>query len=211
MVKIFIGGLRAYANEDNLQKLFAEFGEVTECDILSEIGFVHMAKEEEAKAAISALHRTEFEGATMNVEMAKSQDRGRSGMKVRGGDRGGGRGGRGATRGDRRGSGFRREMNGSSRGGYGDRYDPYGPPPRRGRDPYDDPYRAAYARDPYARDPYARDPYARDPYARDRYARDPYARDPYARDPYARDPYARAPRDPYDELYARGPSRGRMY
>merc|ERR1712227_873964 len=49
-----------------------------------------------------------------------------------------------------------------SRGGYGDRYDPYGPPPRRGRDPYDDPYRAAYARDPYARDPYARDPYARD-------------------------------------------------
>jgi len=195
MVKIFVGNLDELASAANLQKLFEEFGAVEECDVLTKFGFVHMPKMEDAKAAIAALHRTEFEGTTMNVEISTGGDRKSGG----GGDRGrGGRGGRG---------GYGREMNGFGprRGGYGDRYDPYARPMRR-PDPYD-----RYD-DPYARDPYGRDPYARDPYARDPYARDPYARDPYARDPYARDPYARA--DPYDrppiDYYARS-SRGRPY
>jgi len=234
MVKIFVGGLMdefggREVSSDNLQKLFAEFGEVTECDILARFGFVHMSNEEEAKAAIAALNHTEFEGGMMNVEIAKSTDRkGGGGDRKDGGGRGGGRGrgdrgGRGGGRGgyDRNGGGYDRPRGG---GGFRDRYDPYGAPPRRGRDPYDsDPYaRDPYARDPYARsaDPYARDPYAaRDPYPRDSYARDPYARDPYARDPYARDPYARDPyarerRDPYDrapaDYYSSRP-RGRTY
>lgn len=188
MVKIFVGNLEDYASAANLRKLFEEFGEVEECDVLTKFGFVHMPKMEDAKAAIAALHRTEFEGATMNVEIST------------GGDRKGG-GGRG---------GFGRDMNGygGGRGGYGDRFDPYSRPRRA--DPYDDPYSRYAARDPYARDPYARDPYARDPYARD-----PYARDPYARDPYARDPYARARADPYDrpsaaDYYSRA-TRGRPY
>jgi len=191
-VKIFIGNLDEYADEAKLRDLFEQFGKVSECDILTKFGFVHMPDEDEAKAAIAALHRTEFEGTRINVELSKGDGRG--------GRSGGGRGGRGDSRGMRGGRG---------RGGdRGSRYEPYGrplSPPRR--DPYRDPY---YERDPYRRyppmpdrDPYGRypPPPERDPYYR---MRDPYARDPYARDPRdppypPRDPYARPPPEYYGD------------
>lgn len=216
--KIFVGNLDVESTpelEEELKSLFAQFGEVVECAILTgkNFGFVHMEKDDEAKIAVAGLNGHDFHGSPLNVELSQNQgSRGNKGGGGRGG-RAGGRGVRGSdTKGRSRGRGGR----GDGRSFGRDRREPYERRTSRYADPYDDPYasdpyaaprrtlRDPYADDPYLRDPYARDPYAdpylRDPYLRDPYARDPYARDPYARDPYARDPYARPPPDYYSRL-----------
>ena len=40
MVKIFIGNLDEYADENKLRRQFEQFGKVSECDILNKYGFV---------------------------------------------------------------------------------------------------------------------------------------------------------------------------
>ncbi|VVD04394.1 RNA-binding protein 4.1 isoform X2 [Leptidea sinapis] len=98
--KVFVGSLPQGSRPEDLRKLFERFGAVTECDIMNRCGFVHMETEDQASAAIRALHNSTFNGGVITVERGRIKERGQ-----RGG--GGGRGGRGGMRGgmDRRGGG----------------------------------------------------------------------------------------------------------
>ncbi|XP_015266310.1 PREDICTED: RNA-binding protein 4-like [Gekko japonicus] len=75
MVKIFVGGLSPVVTAEELRKLFEQYGQVNECDILKNFAFVHMEKEDEAHQAISSLHKSEFFGAHLTVEYATSKIR----------------------------------------------------------------------------------------------------------------------------------------
>ncbi|XP_012216601.1 uncharacterized protein [Linepithema humile] len=77
--KIFVGRLPENCRNDELRQLFMRFGEVTECDVMNRYGFVHMAREEDAAAAIKALHNSNFKGATINVEQSTGKSRGGGG------------------------------------------------------------------------------------------------------------------------------------
>lgn len=92
-----MGRLPENCRNDELRQLFLRFGEVTECDVMNRYGFVHMAREEDAAAAIKALHNSNFKGATINVEQSTGKSRGGGGGRRderRGGPMRGGRGGR---------------------------------------------------------------------------------------------------------------------
>lgn len=81
MTKLFIGGLAWETTEETLQKIFGEYGEVVEVNIVKDrengrsrgFGFVQFAKAEEAQKAIDALNGTELEGRTLRVDLAKER------------------------------------------------------------------------------------------------------------------------------------------
>ena len=89
MKRIFVGSLPPTTTEDALQALFAEFGTVRSVKLAKDLfsgsckgfGFIEM-EGHEARAAISGLDGTAFEGSFLKVKM--EQDRGRGG---RGGKR----------------------------------------------------------------------------------------------------------------------------
>jgi RNA recognition motif-containing protein len=94
--KLYVGNMSYDTTEDTLRALFASVGEVESVNIVTDrmsgrprgFGFVEMATEEEAQAAISQLNGTTLDDRQINVAEARPQRR-RS-------DRGGGgrRGGR---------------------------------------------------------------------------------------------------------------------
>ncbi|XP_028655932.1 RNA-binding protein lark [Erpetoichthys calabaricus] len=75
MVKIFIGNVNSSTTEAELRSLFEQYGEVTDCDILKNYGFVHMEKEDDAKRAINSLHKYELNGSRITVEFATTKMR----------------------------------------------------------------------------------------------------------------------------------------
>lgn len=85
-----MGSLPQGSRPEELRKLFERFGPVTECDIMNRCGFVHMETEDQALAAIRALHNTTFNGGLITVERGRIKERGPRGP---GGPRGGMRGG----------------------------------------------------------------------------------------------------------------------
>jgi RNA recognition motif-containing protein len=94
--KLYVGNMSYDTTEDALRALFAGIGEVESVNIITDrrsgrskgFGFVEMATEEDAQAAISQLNGTTLDDRQLNVAEARPQ-RPRS-------DRGGGgrRGGR---------------------------------------------------------------------------------------------------------------------
>lgn len=205
--KIFVGNIASGSKDADLQALFEAFGEVTECDIVSNYAFVHMANEAEAKAAIAALHQSTFNGVQIRCELSTKNTQGRKRAREAEDhdDLGRGRGGRGA-RGARAGRGAGR---GGATGRGVDRFASYNDvtdrrpiPPLDRTDPYAS--RADPFRDPYIRELLLRDPYVRDLIDRELSYRDSLTRnyDTYGtRDPYTatrdRDPYTRPPPDYY--------------
>ena len=104
--KIYVGGLPYSTAEQELADLFGQHGAVTSAKIITDkytgqsrgFGFVEMASDSEAKAAIDALNGTELGGRTLTVNEAKPQAP-RTGGFGGGGNRGGGnRGGGGGKR-----------------------------------------------------------------------------------------------------------------
>lgn len=95
--KIYVGGLPYSTTEAQLHELFAVHGTVESARVITDkytgqsrgFGFVEMSTAEEAKAAITALNGTQFDGRTLTVNEAKPQE------PRSGGGRGGARGGRG--------------------------------------------------------------------------------------------------------------------
>lgn len=78
--KLYIGNLSFKATEDDLQKLFSQYGSVQEVSIISDrqtgrpkgFAFVHMATEEEAQRALE-MNEREFMGRNLQVSQARSE------------------------------------------------------------------------------------------------------------------------------------------
>ena len=104
MKNVFVGNMSFQTTESELQALFAQFGEVTRVQVMTDrdtgrargFAFVEMANDEEAARAIAALNGKEVGGRVLNVNEARPKPERSSGP------RGGGRGG--YSRDDYRGS-----------------------------------------------------------------------------------------------------------
>lgn len=78
-MKLYVGGLPYSTSEEELTELFAPFGTITSTSIISDrmsgrpkgFGFVEMANDTEAEAAIAALNNKEFGGRTLAVNEAR--------------------------------------------------------------------------------------------------------------------------------------------
>ena len=113
--KLYVGGIPYRTTEDELRTAFEEAGQVTSASIIMDrmtgrsrsFGFVEMADEAQAQAAIDRWDGKEMDGRMLSVSFARPQgDRPAGG---RGGFGGGDRGGRGG-------------FGGNDRGGFGGGY-----------------------------------------------------------------------------------------
>jgi RNA recognition motif-containing protein len=123
--KLYVGNLPYSVSDSDLQQLFGQHGSVVSAQVIMDrdtgrskgFGFVEMASDAEAQAAIDALNGQQHDGRALTVNEARPKPEGGGG---RGGYGGGGRGGYGGG-GGRGGYG-----GGGGRGGYGgggrDRY-----------------------------------------------------------------------------------------
>jgi RNA recognition motif-containing protein len=101
--RIYVGSLPYSVDETQLQSLFAQYGQVTEVNVITDqysgrakgFAFVEMASEDEAAKAIASLNGTELGGRTLVVNEARERE---SGGRRSGGDRGGYGGGGGGRR-----------------------------------------------------------------------------------------------------------------
>ena len=94
--KLFVGSLPWAVDDNQLQELFSEFGEVTSAKVIIDrdtnrskgFGFVEFDDDEAAKAAIAKLNNSEMNGRTIVVNEARPQEP-RAPRRDFGGDRGG--------------------------------------------------------------------------------------------------------------------------
>ena len=103
-MNIYVGNLSYQTTEDDLRSAFADHGEVSSVAIITDkysgqskgFGFVEMADDTGAKAAIAALDGTDFQGRQVKVNEARPRaERGSGGGGGGGGGHGGGGGGGG--------------------------------------------------------------------------------------------------------------------
>lgn len=107
-MNIYVSNLSFSTTSESLQSLFAEHGEVTSANIITDretgrsrgFGFVDMPNDTEAQEAIDKLNGTDFEGKTITVNVARPRaDRSGGNRGGFGGGRGGNGGGYGGGRG----------------------------------------------------------------------------------------------------------------
>ncbi len=102
-MNIYVSNLSYNTDSESLQQLFAEYGEVTSANVITDretgrsrgFGFVEMPDDAEGQKAIDALNGTDFEGKTINVNVARPKTEGRSGGGFNRGGGGFNRGGGG--------------------------------------------------------------------------------------------------------------------
>lgn len=117
---IYVGNIPWTTTNDELADMFGQYGQVTKAQVITDretgrsrgFGFVEMASEEEAQAAIAAMNNQDFGGRPLTVNIAKPREAGGSG-----GGGGGGRSGYGGSGG--RSGGGRGGYGGGGGGGYG--------------------------------------------------------------------------------------------
>jgi cold-inducible RNA-binding protein len=105
MKNIFVGNLDFHVNEDDLRRVFEQFGQVNRVSVMTDratgrsrgFAFVEMANTEEGERAIAGLNGSQLNGRNINVNEARPKvesGRGggfdRAGGRKRGFDRGGG-------------------------------------------------------------------------------------------------------------------------
>ncbi len=103
-MKLYVGNLSYEVTNQKLEELFAEFGSVRSAQVIQDrdtgrskgFGFVEMADDNAARAAITGLNEKDCGGRPLTVNEARPRE-----------DRGGGGGG-GGKRGGGGGGGFRR-------------------------------------------------------------------------------------------------------
>jgi cold-inducible RNA-binding protein len=94
-MRIFVGGMPYTTNSEGLRALFADKGEVTEANVVTDrmsgdskgFGFVEMPNHAEATAAINSLNGYSMGGRSLSVNEARPREE--SGSRG-GGNRGGG-------------------------------------------------------------------------------------------------------------------------
>jgi RNA recognition motif-containing protein len=126
-MKLYVGNLPHSTTDQELQDLFAPYGEIKSVNIIKDkfsgqsrgFGFVEMGNSEMGQAAISALDGSEVAGRKIKVNEAIAKEArpggGRGGF---GGNRGGSRGGFGGNRGGGSRGGFGGNRDGGSRGSW---------------------------------------------------------------------------------------------
>lgn len=93
--KLYVGNLSYTVSNRDLEEIFAAYGTVASATVIMDrysgrskgFGFVEMSDDQEARAAISALHGKDFEGRSLTVNEARPREERSRG----GGDFGGGR------------------------------------------------------------------------------------------------------------------------
>lgn len=113
--KLYVGNLSYDTSSSDLEQLLSQHGTVQSAEVIADrdtgrskgFGFVQMGSDEEAQAAIEALHGKEYDGRSLTVNVARPREERSGGGGGRGGRSGGGRGGYGGGGG------------GGGRGGYG--------------------------------------------------------------------------------------------
>lgn len=78
-MNIYVGNLAYSVTEDELNELFAEYGEVSSVNIISDkysgqskgFGFVEMAKQADAEEAIKALNESLLKSRNIKVNQAR--------------------------------------------------------------------------------------------------------------------------------------------
>jgi len=78
-MNIYVGNIPYQMTDDELRNLFAEHGEVTSANVISDretgrsrgFGFVEMANDSEAEAAIEALNQSSVQGRNITVNQAR--------------------------------------------------------------------------------------------------------------------------------------------
>ena len=109
-MNIYVGNLSYDAAEDDVRNAFAAFGQVTSVAVIKDrmtgrskgFGFVEMADNAQAQAAIAGLNGKDLKGRAMNINEARPRGEGGAGgggVGGRGGAGGGGGGGGGGGRG----------------------------------------------------------------------------------------------------------------
>lgn len=80
-MNMYVSNLSFHTGEDELRKLFEEFGAVSSAKVITDretgrsrgFGFVEMGVDEEANAAIKALHNKDVEGRALSVTIAREK------------------------------------------------------------------------------------------------------------------------------------------
>jgi len=126
--KLYVGNLSYTVDSSELEQLFAQHGQVVSAQIINDrdtgrskgFGFVEMATDQEATAAVAALNGQQHNGRALTVNEARPREERAGGGGGRGGyGGGGGRGGYGGGGG----GGGRGGYGGGGGGGRGDRGD----------------------------------------------------------------------------------------
>jgi len=100
--KLYVGNLSYDVNDADLTQLFGQYGTVGSATVIMDkatgrskgFGFVEMASDEEAQAAIAALNGRDHSGRALTVNEAKPRPEGGARRSFGGGGGGGGGGGR---------------------------------------------------------------------------------------------------------------------
>jgi RNA recognition motif-containing protein len=117
-INIYVGNLPWSTTTDDLYAIFQQYGAVTRAQVVTDretgrsrgFGFVEMANEDEAQAAIAALNNQPLNGRPLTVNVAKPREAG------------GNRGGYGGPRRGAGGGGYSGGYGGGYGTGGGDRY-----------------------------------------------------------------------------------------
>lgn len=120
--KLYVGNLNYNTTSSDLEQLFASHGTVQSAEVIADrdtgrskgFGFVQMASDAEAQAAIGALNGQAIDGRALTVNEAKPKEKSSGGG---GGGRGGYGGGGGGGGGYGGGGGGRSGGGGGGRGG----------------------------------------------------------------------------------------------
>ncbi len=80
--QLFVGSLPFKMTSDELQELFAEFGEVSSAKIINDretgrsrgFGFVEFESDDEAQAAIKAMNGKDVDGRALTVNVARPRE-----------------------------------------------------------------------------------------------------------------------------------------
>lgn len=127
-MNIYVGNLSWNLKDQDLSNLFASHGEVVSAKIVTDkftnrskgFGFVEMANDDQAQAAITALNGSEVDGRNIVVNESRPKPEGGGGGGFKKRSFGGGGGGGGYKKGGGGGGGYNKG-NGGGGGGYRDR------------------------------------------------------------------------------------------
>jgi RNA recognition motif-containing protein len=80
--KVFVGNLNFKFKDNDLEKMFTEFGDIEDCVVISDrntgrskgFGFVTFISEDDAKKAVEAMNEKEIDGRKISVNIAKPRE-----------------------------------------------------------------------------------------------------------------------------------------